>query len=219
LLFRANGFENEFDGSDPASATAEVLANSLLAIGLENLVGGKLAFVNFDRELLLKEWHAVLPPTGSVIEILEPWSLMLRWSPPAVNFASRGTRLRLTISSLTTATSIICSALRTSSKSRSAALPGPSRRHSFISCHARGLEMLAEKVETYEEFAWARKASYDYFQGFFFARPAIVRAKLIPVAKSNCLRLFREMTRPELDLERLDRVIGADVALAYKLLR
>jgi c-di-GMP-related signal transduction protein len=33
LLFRANGVQNEFDGSDPASATAQVLANSLLAIG------------------------------------------------------------------------------------------------------------------------------------------------------------------------------------------
>ena len=71
LLFRANGVQNEFDGSDPTSATAEVLANSLLAIGLENLIGEKLAFVNFNRELLLKHWHTLLPKKGAVIEILE----------------------------------------------------------------------------------------------------------------------------------------------------
>jgi EAL and modified HD-GYP domain-containing signal transduction protein len=81
------------------------------------------------------------------------------------------------------------------------------------------LKLLAEKVETYEEFAWARKTGYDYFQGFFFARPAIMRAKLIPVATSNCLRLVRETMRPELNLGHLDRIISADVALAYKLLR
>lgn len=218
LLFRANGFQNEFDGSDPASATAEVLANSILAIGLENLVGGKLAFVNFNRELLLKEWHAMLPQKNSVIEILETVEPDAEVIAACRKLREQGYQIALDdfvlndrYEPLLCLANVVKIEIRTLSQSQQEALV-----HSY---HARGLRMLAEKVETYEEFAWARKAGYDYFQGFFFARPAIVRAKLIPVAKSNCLRLFREVTRPELDLKRLDQVINADVALAYKLLR
>ena len=74
-------------------------------------------------------------------------------------------------------------------------------------------------METYEEFRWALAAGYEYFQGFFFARPSILRSRQFPAAKLNCLRLLSEMQREELDLNSLERLIRADVALTYKLLR
>src|SRR5580698_2302576 len=71
LLFRSDAFSNQFDGTEAASATTQVIANSLLSIGLENMLGGKKAFVNFDRTLLIDGFHAILPPETLVIEILE----------------------------------------------------------------------------------------------------------------------------------------------------
>jgi EAL and modified HD-GYP domain-containing signal transduction protein len=218
LLFRANGVQNEFDGSDPSAATAQVLANSLLAIGLENLVGEKLAFVNFDRELLLKEWHSLLPRRNAVIEVLETVEPDPQVLAACQKLREQGYQIALDDFVLSDGWEPmlgVANVLKIEVKS----LPESDHLELVRSCHARGLKMLAEKVETYEEFAWARKTGYDYFQGFFFARPAIVHAKLVPVAKSNCIRLLREAMRPELDLARLDRVIAADVALSYKLLR
>ena len=87
------------------------------------------------------------------------------------------------------------------------------------SSRARGLQILAEKVETYEEFDWARQCGYDYFQGYFFARPVMVRGRQIPAAKLHCLRLLQEAQRPELDFERLETLILEDVSLSYQLLR
>ena len=52
-------------------ATTQVLANSLLSIGLENLVCGKKAFVNFDRTLLMSGVHSMVPRQNLVLEILE----------------------------------------------------------------------------------------------------------------------------------------------------
>src|SRR5208282_4448323 len=75
------------------------------------------------------------------------------------------------------------------------------------------------KVETHEEFNWAREAGYDLFQGYFFARPVIVRGRKIPAAKLHCLRLLQEAQRPELDFERLEALILEDVSLSYQLLR
>jgi len=74
-------------------------------------------------------------------------------------------------------------------------------------------------VETYEEFEWARQTGYDYFQGYFFARPVTVRGRQIPANKLHCLRLLQEAQRPELDFERLEELILEDVSLSYQLLR
>ena len=74
-------------------------------------------------------------------------------------------------------------------------------------------------METYEEYEWARAAGYDYFQGYFFARPNVMRGQQLPTSKLNCLRLLSEMKKPELDFKRLEDLIRVDVALTYKLLR
>jgi c-di-GMP-related signal transduction protein len=78
--------------------------------------------------------------------------------------------------------------------------------------------MLAEKVETQEEFEWALGAGYDYFQGYFFARPATVRGQRIPAAKFTCLRLLAEVQQIAPDFARLQTLISSDVSLSYSLL-
>jgi EAL and modified HD-GYP domain-containing signal transduction protein len=83
----------------------------------------------------------------------------------------------------------------------------------------RGILMLAEKIETHEEFEWARHAGYDLFQGYFFARPVIVCGRQIPAVQATCLRLLRETQRKDLDFQRLEALIRGDVSLTFKLLR
>jgi EAL and modified HD-GYP domain-containing signal transduction protein len=81
----------------------------------------------------------------------------------------------------------------------------------------RGITMLAEKVETREEFEWATNLGYDYFQGYFFARPTIISGKELQPAVVTCLRLLRQLQTPELDFRSLEELIHQDVALTYKL--
>jgi len=71
LLFRSDLDNNEFDGSEAASATMQVIANSIFSIGLENLVCGKKAFFNFNRTLLMGGLLSILPKESVVVEILE----------------------------------------------------------------------------------------------------------------------------------------------------
>jgi EAL and modified HD-GYP domain-containing signal transduction protein len=63
-----------FDPAAASRATGEVIANSVFASGLENLRGGKNAFVNFDRGMLLGHWYKALPPENTFLEVLEPVS-------------------------------------------------------------------------------------------------------------------------------------------------
>src|SRR5579872_783865 len=71
LLYRSSGVRNEFDGTDSDVATRQVISSTLLSIGLENILGGKKAFLNFDHRLLSDGMHLSLPRQAIVIEILE----------------------------------------------------------------------------------------------------------------------------------------------------
>src|SRR5262249_6072438 len=82
----------------------------------------------------------------------------------------------------------------------------------------RGIELLAEKVETEADFEDGVAAGYSYFQGFFFSRPVVVSGKSVPAAKVSLLQLLREIHRPHADPAEIERVIKQEVALAYKLL-
>src|SRR5580658_11234158 len=70
LLFRSSE-ANFCDSTDDFAATSQVIVNAVLGVGLDRLLGGKPAFINFDRKLLLGDWTTLLPPDKAVIEILE----------------------------------------------------------------------------------------------------------------------------------------------------
>jgi EAL and modified HD-GYP domain-containing signal transduction protein len=218
LLFRSNAARNEFDGTEGGLATQQVLANSLLVIGLEHLVGTKKAFVNFGRAPLLQGWHASLPRESTVIELLETVEPDAEVLEACRKLRAEGYQIALDdfvfrpeCECLLDVADLV--------KIEIQSAPRPEQKLLVRSCKARGLQVLAERVETYEEFEWARQAGYDYFQGYFFARPVVVKGRQIPAAKVHCLRLMQEAQRPELDFERLEMLILEDVALSYQLLR
>jgi c-di-GMP-related signal transduction protein len=218
LLFRSDAAQNEFDGSEGGLATQQVVANTLLVIGLDNLVGNKKAFVNFGRGPLLQGWYASLPSASTVIEVLETVEPDAEVLEACRNLREQGYQIALDDFVLRPGWECLLD-VADLVKVEIQSISRPQHIQLLRSCKARGLEMLAEKVETYEEFEWARQAGYDYFQGYFFARPVIVRGRKIPAAKVHCLRLLQEAQRPELDFERLEMLILEDVSLSYELLR
>jgi c-di-GMP-related signal transduction protein len=218
LLYRSSGARNEFDGTDAAIATRQVIASSLLSIGLDNMLGGKKAFLNFDHRLLSDGAHLSLPRQAIVIEILETVEPTADLIALCQSISDQGYSIALDdfvsgpkIEPLTHLAKLIKVDLRTTSRDEQERL--------IRTYQPRGITMLAEKVETYEEFEWARNAGYDLFQGYFFAKPAIVTGRQIPAVKAACLRLLRESQRPELDFPRLEALIRDDVSLTFKLLR
>ncbi len=218
LLFRSDAGRNEFDGTEAAAATMQVLSNTLMSAGVDTLLGGKKAFVNFDHRLLAEKMHLSLPRESLVIEILETVAPTADLVALCQSVRQQGYTLALddfadepAFAPLARIADVIKVDLRLSSRDQ--------QEKMLRIYKPRGVQMLAEKVETYEEFEWARRAGYDLFQGYFFARPEMVRSQEIPTVITACLRLLREVQEPELDFRRLERLIREDVSLTYKLLR
>lgn len=218
LLFRS-GFQNFFDQSiDGDSASSRVLVDTFLLMGLKVLTNGKPAFINFTRELLLRQVATLFPREILVPEILET----LNFDPPLVEacraLKTAGYRLALDdfvpdapCEPLLPYLDII--------KVDFMLCEGDQRREIARRFRSLPVRLLAEKVETMTDFHQGMELGYSLFQGYFFSRPVIISGRDITGYKLNYLRILQEINRQQLDFNRLDTIIRQDVSLSYKLLR
>jgi c-di-GMP-related signal transduction protein len=218
LLYRSDSASTSFDGTDSASATTQVIANSLLSIGLSQIIEDKKAFVNFDRTVLIGGLHTILPADILVIEVLETVEPDAEVIAACQKLIQQGYTIALDdfvneprFEPLTKLAKIIKVDVRATTR--------PEQTRLLNLYKPRGVAMLAEKVETHEEFEWALAAGFDYFQGYFFARPNQVRGRQVPTTKLACLKLLAMLQPADLDFAELEKLIGSDVSFAFKLLR
>lgn len=218
LLFRSHSAPDAFDNTEGGLATQQVLANSLLVIGLDNLVGRNKAFINFGRAPLLGGWHAPLPSDRTVIELLETVEPDAEVLDACRKLRKEGYRIALDDFVFKPGWERLLS-VADLVKIEIQAMPRQEQKRLVDRAKRQGTALLAEKVETHEQFEWAKQTGYDYFQGYFFARPVTVRGRQIPANKLHCLRLLQEVQRPDLNFDRLEALILEDVSLSYQLLR
>ena len=217
LLFRSRQVSS-FDGSDSDMATLQVMANVFLSIGADKMLGGGHAFINCPQSLLADDRLALLPPKTTVIEILESVQPAPEVIAACRSLKAQGYQLALDdftgqagYEPLIDLADII--------KVEFPALCVAERKAICKKFQKRGIRMLAEKVETREEFEQALDMGYDLYQGYFFARPATVRSREVAGYKNHYLSILREIHKPEVDHKQIAKLILQEVSLAHRLLR
>ncbi len=216
LLFRSS-MENAFDGSDGNTATAKVISALLGSPESERLLAGKTAFLNFPRALLIDGAASVLPPKSTVIEILEDVEPDATVIEACRSLRAQGYKLALDDyipEDNSHPLMPLADFLKVDFRATNAA-----EQEATAERFGKQLKLLAEKVETQEEFQRAAKLGYEYFQGYFFARPEMFSARQIRGNKINYLRVLSELQEPELNFRKLTTLLKREHALAYKLLR
>jgi EAL and modified HD-GYP domain-containing signal transduction protein len=217
LLFRS-GTANVFPDVDSNHASAKVIADSLFNLGLQTLTSGKPAFINMTRDLLVGDYATLFPKDQVVIEVLEDVK-------PDAMVVEACRRLRdggylIALDDFTeTPEKAPLVALAHIIKVDFLATRKETRKSLVQRFGPRGVRLLAEKVETQEAFKEAADLGYAYFQGYFFAKPAVVQAKAAPEFRLTYLSLLQEVVKREVDLRKVASIIGRDVTLSYKLLR
>jgi EAL and modified HD-GYP domain-containing signal transduction protein len=217
LLFR-DGTANFVTDIDGDVATATVMSNSVLAIGIESILGDKKAFINFTQNLLVKKVPLLLPKETTVVEILEDVTPEADLLKACAEMANQGYLLALDdfefspeLLPLIELAHIIKFDFRLTPLSEIEAylrqLPQGHRR------------LLAEKVETHEEFEMAQKMGFELFQGYFFCKPEIIRGREIPGSQLNLIQLMSELNKKDFQFDQLENLVAQDVGLSYKLMR
>ena len=214
LLFR-NGTEQAFQGDIDAAARSTL--DSSLLFGIDTLCDHRRAFINCTREVLLNDMVTLLPPTLAVVEILESIEVDNEIISACQRLRSAGYLIALddftaddARESLFPLTDIIKVDLRATTRAE---------RVDMMRSLGASHSMLAEKVETQEEFRETLRDGFHYFQGFFFRRPELMKARDIPACQLNYLRMLAMVSRPTLDLKEIERAIKGEASVCYRLLR
>lgn len=199
-------------------ATTSLLSTAFLTEGVEAIAGNKPCFINFTKNLLVKEIAASFPKNRVIVEILED-------VPPSPEVLAACSALSqqgyiLALDDFVYAKEILpLIELVNIIKIDYQLLTTDQIERTFHRLARFHLKFLAEKIESYEEFEHARKLGFHYFQGYFFARPESLRITEIASNKINLLRLLAEINNRQTTVTRLEEIITTDVAITYKLLR
>lgn len=81
------------------------------------------------------------------------------------------------------------------------------------------LELLADKVETQEEFRRCLEMGFALYMGYFLSKPEPVKGKKITGNKVVLLELLTEMQRPNATAQSIEQIALHDPALTYRILR
>jgi EAL and modified HD-GYP domain-containing signal transduction protein len=217
LLFRT-GLFNAFPGVDDGLATSSLLSSSFFTVGIEQITSGRKAFINFPEHMLLRGIPSLFPAHSIVVEILEDVEPTEEVIAACQKLVNKGYLLALDDfvytkehRPLMELAAIIKVDFTVSSIEEIKEIVAFSAKYHF--------KLLAEKIETYEEYLLARDLGFVYFQGYFFSKPEVLKNKEISSSQMIYLKLIMEINRAEFDVKNLETLIKQDVAISYKLLK
>lgn len=217
LLFRSNSTDNAARIEDDFSAGAQVLINTLSNMGTEWLMGDKLAFLNVAEAMLASEFMELLPAQRIVLEIKGE----IAPSPALIErlqaLKELGFQFALHSAQITSDNEPL---IKLASYVKVDLLQAPLDRLGDIAAKLKQfqLKIIAEKVETLAAFKRCKECKFDFFQGYYFAHPEILTAKVINPAQALVLDILNKV-RNNADIAEIEKGFKRDVALSFKLLR
>lgn len=216
LLFRS-GTVNGFPNIDGETATSSLLSSSFFTVGIDKVAAGKLVFINFTEDLLKNKTPHMFPPDKMVVEILEDVEPSVAIVDACRELKERGYLLALDdfvyskkFDELLHLSDIIKIDFRLT--------PLAQVEEMVAGLNQYGCKLLAEKVETYEEYAKALELGFDYFQGYFFSKPEVLKNRELSSSQLSMMKLIAEVNSAEFDIDTLEKYVSEDVSITYKLL-
>lgn len=218
LLFRHSAHARNARISDDLSAGVNVISNALCNMGTDWLLKGKLAFINMEVPMLMSDFSTLLPPDKVVIEILETVQVtpdllarLEELKAAGFRFALDDFRYHPSSEPLLPLASYIKVDVLAHMPQEVMDTVKAARRHETV-------QLVAEKVETHEQFKQYKALGFDFFQGFFFAHPENLTTKVFNPSQATVLELM-EKVRSESEVQEIETAFKRDVALTFKLLR
>jgi EAL and modified HD-GYP domain-containing signal transduction protein len=215
LLFRS-GSKGGAKVESGLAATAGTIAHAA-QLGLARAIGDATCFVNVDADVLMSDMFAFLPRERTVLELVagvEPTDAVL-WriaelAGHGFRFAAEGKAPAAHLARLLPLVDFVKLDLR--------ALPIVSLLSLAPRVREAGKKLVATKVETREEYKTCLDLGFDYFQGYYFAKPSVIGGRKLSPSQLAVLELMQLVTSDADNVE-IERAVKREVSLALNLLR
>ena len=217
LLFRSEQ-SNAADITDGDKATSDVIVNAFLEIGLDNIVNKRKAFINLTRSFFVNHQTISLPKDRVVLELLEDIEAddeviegVMRLSEQGYTIALDDFIYHESLKPLVKLANLI--------KIDIMSLDRNEIRDHVQALRKHPVKLVAEKVETQQDFDYCKDLGFDYFQGYFFAQPKVIRSRRLPNNRIAILKLLRRLQDPDITPDQFEDLVAQDVAFSYRILR
>jgi EAL and modified HD-GYP domain-containing signal transduction protein len=220
ILYRSSPDASRAYIRDPDEASFSVLHNLLMVMDFRELVRNTRGFINFSKNLLVEDIATLLPVENTVIEILEDTLPDKLTIDACKHLKDKG--YLLAVDDFTLEDDHLQPFALIADIIKVDCIKSPRDQWGdIVNRYASANKLLlAEKIETHDDFKYALDQGFDLFQGFFFSRPAVVANKDVPPSSANVIKLMSEIfSKEELSLEDFERILKKDPGMTYKLLR
>lgn len=216
LLYRARADDGGCDAPLDV-ASARVLSEAMLVIGLETLTSGRRAFINVTRNVLLSDVATLLPREHAVIEILESVHVDDEVVLACRRLREMGYTIALDDYALgSTAERLLPYAEIVKVDMLSTTVH---QHHKIMRSVPKTTRLVAEKVESNEVFGYAAGMGYHLFQGYYFSKPITFEARALSGRRATYLRLLAALHQPNATVAQVEDLIKHDGAISYRVLR
>jgi EAL and modified HD-GYP domain-containing signal transduction protein len=220
LLFRstATALASNLESFSADLATTRVINYAFLEIGMDRVLGDQVGFVNLTRNFLLNDDPLPFAKERVVLEVLEDIEPDDEVIAAIKQLVAQGYTIALddfifkeALKPLIECAEIIKVDILQLDDQQ-------------LAEHARILKqfpvkLLAEKVETNEQFQRCRDLGFDMFQGYFFSRPTIIEDASVPDNHVKLLQIIEKLQDPDVEFSEIESLICQDPGLTYKLTR
>lgn len=215
LLYRASQ-DNQAFVTDGNTASSQVLLNAFTQLSVEKVVGNHRAFINFTGDLM----DARLPFDSSqlVIEVLENEVIDSNLLHRLKTLRENGFTIALDDFEITPQSEALL-AYADIVKLDVLALSEAELTTHIEKLKALGIQVLAEKIETFDMLEHCKALGCDMFQGYFLERPAIIEGHRLNESKQAVLQLLGKLNDPDVAFTDVEEIISRDPVLSFKLLR
>jgi EAL and modified HD-GYP domain-containing signal transduction protein len=192
------------------------MISGLADIGLERLVGDRLAFFNVTRQVVLDLRESGYAARRVVLELLEDQYVDGALLDSLQELRRAGFRIALDDFTLDDATERLLDVADIVKLDVRALAPASLAEH-VRRLRRRDLILLAEKVEDRDEYRACQELGFEAFQGYYFATPELVRNRRAPTQMLGALATL--VRAGPLEFEELEQLISRDAGLSQRFLR
>lgn len=217
LLYRALAGPGTVHVPDPRQVTLRVIANAALEVGLERLAGELPVHIGFPRELLVTDPLLPIHPKRVVIEVAQ--SLTSDAEVVAALHSLRERGHRIAIEGYTPGAQPAFLDVADIVKINVAQVAPVSLARVVEQPKARNLELIADEVQSVEQFEHCVELGFAGFQGDFLHHPQTFRAQRVPTSRLGSLRLVAALQTEDYALDEVERLVSQDVSISYRVLR
>lgn len=218
MLFRTGEVNAAGDDLDKDGATSQVIINTFLDMGLDNLVGDGMACINLTERFLINEDALPIPADRVILDIHtdintneSTLDALAKLKQAGFTLAIEDTPDTPNFNKLLEQADILKLNIRENSINDLKARINSLKKFK--------LKLLADKVETLDEYDTYADIGFDYFQGYFLSKPRIIKGKTLESNKLSVMQLLSTLHSDKSDIDEVEKAISADLTLSYKLLK